>query len=122
LVQLAQVLKSFDSKDNLYSIFSWIGPTQHAMVSSNRGILEKPVDLSDRDYVKQVLTDPWHMTIGRPIEGRVSNHWVIPVAIGLTDYTGKFIGTLMISLDINVLTERLSKLIKRDGISFAIVS
>lgn len=122
LTNLAQMLKSFDSKDNLYSIFSWIGPQQQALVSSNRGILEKPVDLSDRDYVKKVLTDPWHMTIGRPIEGRVSNHWVIPVAMGITDYTGKFIGTLMISLDINVLTERLNKLIKRDGVSFAIVS
>ncbi len=122
LTRLAQMLKSFDSKDNLFSIFSWIGPEQHTLVSSNRGILEKPVDLSDRDYVKKVLTDPWRMTIGRPVEGRVSNHWVIPVAMGLTDYTGKFIGTLMVSLDISILTDRLNKLIKREGISFAIVS
>jgi signal transduction histidine kinase len=122
LTRLAQVLKSFDSKGNIYSLFSWIGPEQHALVSSNRGVLEKPVDISDRDYVKKSLTDPWKMTIGRPIEGRVSNQWVIPVAMGLTDYTGKFAGTLMISLDISVLTERLNQLVKREGISFAIVS
>ena len=62
------------------------------------------------------------MQIGRPIEGRVSGRWVIPVAMGLTDYTGKFIGTILISIDINELTEQISTLVKRDGISFAIIS
>jgi signal transduction histidine kinase len=42
--------------------------------------------------------------------------------MGLTDYTGKFIGTIMISIDINVLTERISTLTRRDGVSFAIIS
>ncbi len=122
LTRLAGILKSFDSKYHIYSIFSWDSPEQKVVVSSNRGVLDKPVDVSDRDYVKKAFADPWKMTIGRPIEGRVSGHWVIPVAMGITDYTGKFIGTIQISLDINVLTERISKLVKRDGVSFAIVS
>lgn len=122
LTRLAGILKSFDSKDHIYSILSWDNPEQQVVVSSNHGVLEKPVDVSDRDYIKKALADPWKMTIGRPIEGRVSGHWVIPVAMGLTDYTGKFIGTVMLSLDINILTERISALTKRDGISFAIVS
>ena len=122
LVKLAQVLKSFDKKDHVYSILSWVNPEQQLAVSSNRGVLEKPVDISDRDYVKKALSDPWKMMIGRPIEGRVSERWVIPVSMGITDYTGKFIGSVMISLDIGILTEQLSTLVRRDGISFAIVS
>ena len=122
LVKLAQILKSFDSKGYIYSIFSWVSTDQRVIVSSNRGVLEKPVDISDRDYVKKAMTEPWKMHIGRPIEGRVSGRWVIPVAMGLTDYTGKFIGTIQVSIDINTLTEQLTNLIKRDGISFAIVS
>lgn len=122
LVKMAQVLKSFDSRNYIYTIFSWINTDQQVVVSSNKGVLDKPVDISDRDYVKKAFADPWKMTIGRPIEGRVSGRWVIPVAMGLTDYTGKFIGTLMISIDINTLTEQITNIVKRDGISFAIVS
>lgn len=122
LIKLAQILKSFDSKDYIYSILSWIDPQQLLVVSSNKGVLEKPIDLSDRDYVKKSFADPWKMAIGRPIEGRVSGRWVIPVSMGITDYTGKFIGTIMVSIDINMLTERISNLTKRDGLSFAILS
>ena len=122
LTRLAQILKSFDSKDYIYSILSWVSPEQQLIVSSNKGVLEKPVDISDRDYVKKSFADPWKMAIGRPIEGRVSGRWVIPVSMGITDYTGKFIGTIMISIDINMLTDRVSGLVKRDGLSFAIVS
>lgn len=122
LTELAQMLKSFDSKGHLYSIFSWVGPDQRIAVSSNRGVLEHPVSVADRDYVQESLADPWKMHIGKPIEGRVSERWVIPVSVGLTDYTGKFIGSIMTSIDINTLTERLHALLKRDGINFAIVS
>lgn len=122
LVELAQILKSFDAKDQIYAIFNWINEDQKITVSSSRGILDKPIDVSDRDYVKKAFIDPWRMHIGRPIEGRVSGRWVIPVAMGFTDYTGKFIGTLIISLDISELTEQVSTLVKRDGISFAIIS
>lgn len=122
LIKLAQILKSFDNKDYIYSILSWVNPDQLLVVSSNKGVLEKPVDISDRDYVKKAFADPWKMNIGRPIEGRVSGRWIIPVSMGITDYTGKFIGTIMISIDIDSLTVRLSNLIRRDGLSFAIVS
>jgi signal transduction histidine kinase len=122
LVELAQILKSYDAKGQMYAIFNWINVDQKIIVSSSRGILDKPVDVSDRDYVKKAFIEPWKMHIGRPIEGRVSGRWVIPVAMGLTDYTGKFIGTLIISLDISELTEQVSTLVKRNGISFAIIS
>lgn len=122
LVELAQILKAYDAKGQIYAVFNWINVDQKIVVSSSRGILDKPIDVSDRDYVKKAFIDPWKMHIGRPIEGRVSGRWVIPVAMGLTDYTGKFIGTLIISLDISELTDQVSTLVKRDGISFAIIS
>lgn len=122
LVELAQILKAYDAKQQIYAVFNWVSVDQKVLVSSNRGILEKPVDISDRDFVKKAFVEPWKMHIGRPIEGRVSGRWVIPVGMGLTDYTGKFIGTILISLDINELTEHISTLVKRDGISFAIIS
>ena len=122
LIRVAQMLKSFDSKGYIYAVFTLVNPEEKIVVSSNRGVLDVPVDASDRDYVKKAFAEPWKMHIGRPVEGHVSNRWVIPVAMGLTDYTGKFIGTLVISIDINTLTDQISSLVKRDGVSFAIIS
>jgi len=120
--RLAQALKSFDNKNNIYSIFSWTDTDKKLVISSNKGVLKEPVDLSDRDFVQQAAVDSWKMHIGRPIEGRVSGRWVIPVAMGITDYTGKFIGIIALSIDIGVLTDQIRSLVKRDGISFAVVS
>jgi signal transduction histidine kinase len=122
LVRIAQMLKSFDSKGYIYAVFTLVSPDEKIVVSSNRGVLDVPVDASDRDYVKRAFAEPWKMHIGRPVEGHVSNRWVVPVAMGLTDYTGKFVGTVVISIDINTLTEQISTLVKRDGISFGIIS
>ncbi len=122
LVSIAKILKSFDSRGYIYSIFSFINDRQRVVVSSNRGVLDKPVDISDRDYIKMALAEPWKMHIGHPIKGRVSGRWVIPVSMGLTDYTGKYIGSLLISLDINILTDSIENIIIRDGISFAVTN
>lgn len=122
LTKLALTLKSFDSKGYIYAVLTLVNADEKIVVSSNRGVLDVPVDASDRDYVKKAFTEPWKMHIGRPVEGHVSNRWIIPTAMGLTDYTGKFIGTIVLSIDINKLTERISNLVKRDGISFAILS
>ncbi|NBX04216.1 MAG: sensor histidine kinase [Alphaproteobacteria bacterium] len=122
LTKMAQTLKSFDSKGYIYAVFTVVNPEEKIVVSSAQGVLDVPVDASDRDYVKSAVTDPWKMQIGRPVEGHVSNRWVIPVAMGISDSTGKFIGTIVISIDISTLTERISNLVRRDGMSFAIIS
>ena len=122
LVAIARMLKSFDNQGNIYSLFSWMSPEQKTVVSSNRGILDKPIDMSDRDYVSLALAEPWQMQIGRPIIGRLSERWVIPVGLGISDNTGKVLGLIMVSLDINTLSEQLSQLVRREGISFAVVS
>ena len=122
LTKLAQSLKSFDNKDHVYSIFTWTNNEHKMVVSSNKGVLDTPVDISDRDFIQEASNDSWKMHIGRPIEGRVSGRWVIPVGMGITDYTGKFIGIISISIDINKLIGQISDMVKRDGISFALVS
>jgi signal transduction histidine kinase len=122
LVKLAKIIKSFDSNEHIYTALSWIDPTQRIVISSNTGILEKPVDVSDRDYVRQSAIEPWKMYLGQPVEGRVTNRYVIPATMGLTDYTGKFVGILLISVDIKTLTEHLGNQISQSGISFAIVN
>jgi signal transduction histidine kinase len=122
LVDIAQIMKSFDSRGNLFSTFSFVDKQDHIVVSSNKGVLEKPVDISDRDYAHSVTNEPWRMQLGTPVRGRVSERWVMPAAMGITDYTGKYIGSILIGLDVQKLLSDLNMLIKRDGLAFVILT
>lgn len=119
---IALLLRSFDTAATVHHVLSWIDDKQNNVVSSNKGVHPKPVDVSDRDYVKKALFDPWKIEIGIPIQGRVSGKWVIPVAMGLTDSTGKYIGTILISMDIDTITHDLYNVVKDSGITFMIYS
>lgn len=120
--EIARLLKSFQSTASVNSVLSWIGPDQHLQVSSNRGVVEKTVDVADRDYLKKSLTSPWKVQIGRPIYGRVSRAHVLPVALGINDYTGKYLGTILISMNLQTLEEKIGAVIQHPDIDFAVVS
>jgi signal transduction histidine kinase len=119
---IARLLRSFNDQAHRDDVFSWIDSNQQVVVSSNRGILGKPIDVSDRDYIKKALTEPWKIQIGRPIQGRVSERWVLPICLGLTDYRGNHVGAILSSIDIVGLTDELRKVIREAGIDFSIYS
>lgn len=119
---IAKILQSYRSHSRVYAIWAWTDESKSVVVSSNYGVLDDPVDISDRDYIQKSEADPWRFVIGAPIEGRVSNRWVLPVSLGITDETGRYIGSVTASLDIQELTTEISDLVKRPGISFAILN
>lgn len=119
---IAKILQAYQSHNRVYAIWAWTDDTQSVVVSSNRGILDEPVNIADRDYIQKSLADPWQFVIGTPIEGRVSNRWILPVSLGVTDDTGRFLGSITASLDIQEITEEINDLVKRPGISFAILN
>ncbi len=118
---IAFLLRSFDTTATIHHVISWIGADNRNVVSSNKGV-HNPVDVSDSDYVKAAFATPWKIQIGNPINGRVSNIWALPVALGITDATGKYIGTIEISMDIYTISHDLQRVIKQSGISFTIYS
>lgn len=118
-----QLFQSFDRREYAKnSFFSWGNDNQMLVDSSVTGVLKQPIDISDRDYVKKAITKPWALHIGKPIQGRISNKWVLPLSLGITNKEGKYLGVLILSLDISNLTREISKVIKEQGISFAITN
>jgi signal transduction histidine kinase len=86
------------------------------------GVLEKPIDVSDRDYVKKSIAEPWKVHIGRPIEGRLSHTWILPLSLGITDKNGTYVGSVIVALDTESLGNDISRSIKDGGIHFAITN
>ena len=121
LKSIAVLLRSFDKTATIHHVFSWIDASNNNVVSSNKGVHE-PIDVSDRDFVKKSIPDPWKIQIGNPMQGRISGKWVLPIALGIADSTGKHLGTILISMDIYTMTRDLQNAVRGSGISFSIYS
>lgn len=120
---VAQLYFSFaKSEGPKRSIFSWVNKAQMITVSNNLGVLDTPIDVSDRDYVKKSIAEPWKVHIGRPIEGRLSKKWVLPLALGLTDKNGTYMGSAIVALDTELLTENIGRTVQDSKTHFAITN
>jgi signal transduction histidine kinase len=104
------------------AVFSWVRKDQMLSVASNQGVLAKPIDVSDRDYVKKSISAPWKVHIGRPIYGRLSKRWVLPLSLGLTNADGLYTGSVIIALDTERLTNDIGKTLKDSSSRFAITN
>jgi signal transduction histidine kinase len=119
---IAQMLRAFDTNDDYFSVFLWIDENLHAVTSSQQGLLNPPFDLSDREYIQLSASEPLKVHLGSPMHGRVSGKMVIPMAMGLTDYTGKYIGSVMLSLDLQKLTNIMQNYMRNPDVGFALLS
>ena len=120
---IAQLFFSFAKTEGpKRSIFSWATKEQILTVSSNLGVLPKPIDVSDRDYIKKSIAEPWRVHIGRPIDGRLSGRWVLPLSLGLTDSNGTYAGTVVVALDTEKLAADIGRTLKDSGVRFAITN
>lgn len=120
---IAQLYFSFAKTESpKRAIFSWVNKDQMITVSNNLGVLDKPIDVSDRDYVKKSIAEPWKVHIGRPIEGRLSHAWILPLSLGLTDRNGTYLGSVIVALDTEALSNDIARSMKDSGIRFAITN
>jgi signal transduction histidine kinase len=123
LEMIVRLFRSFDRRGKVgYNIFLWVDEAQGIRVTSNLGILKKPIDVSDRDYVKKAIAEPWKVHVGRPIEGRVSQKWVLPLSLGITRENGEFMGVLSLSLDIRELSYAARNAVNQSGTEFAVTT
>lgn len=120
---IAQLFFSFAKTEGpKRGVFSWVDNTQNLTISSNFGVLKEPIGVSDRDYIKKSIAEPWKVHIGRPIMGRLSQKMVLPLSLGLTDKNGTYAGSVMIALDIEKLTNDIGRVLRDSGTHFAITN
>jgi signal transduction histidine kinase/Tfp pilus assembly protein PilE len=120
---ISDIFKSYQSYriDNK-SVFSWLNRDQKLAVSSDFGISETMLDVSDRDYAKRAISKPGRVVISRPIKGRTSKRWVVPMSLGIADENGAFIGALFLGLDIDSIQKTARAAASGKDIDFTITN
>lgn len=120
--EVAKLLRSFDTEGTIFNLFGWADASQRIMVTSIGGLVAHPLDISDRDYIKKSLSVPWQVHIGRPVEGRISGKWIVPLALGVNDASGKYLGAVLASINVDKLTAQLREALNDPAVSFGVVT
>jgi signal transduction histidine kinase len=119
---IARILRAYDTQDTVFNMFAWVDERQRVVATSAKGVLSTITDVSDRDYVKKSISQSWKVHIGRPVESRASSAWIIPLGMGVQDYKGKYLGTVVTSLNIDKLTRQMREVLGDDQISLTLLT
>lgn len=104
-----------------WTIFSWTDPKNQIIVDAVYGIIDKPLDLSMRDYIHLTQNDTGKFYLGEPVFGSTSKKWMIPGGIGAELPNGKYLGSMTIGFEIEVLAKLLHNVVKNKNVSFKLI-
>jgi signal transduction histidine kinase/DNA-binding response OmpR family regulator len=101
---------------------SWIDKHDHLRVNSINGILPVGTKSSNINYVVSAKKNIDKFVIDKTILGFTSKSHVVPLAMGINDKHNKYLGTIVIGLDIITIINKINKEIGCNGLEFAIVN
>lgn len=119
------ILKRYPTSPSLnesfaWTIFSWSNSEFQLTVDATYGIMDKPYDLSTRDYISLTEKEPNIFHLGSPIIGSTSRKWMIPGGVGNTDENGKYLGTMTIGFEIGALAKLLHNIVQNPNVNFSL--
>ena len=101
------------------AMFYWID-NKNNLVASSAGLVSRVINLSSRDYLQKNKTNPMRLQIGSPVIGALSGQSIIPMALGVNNRQGVFVGSIVLSLRLDNFLQKFRNL-KERNIEFAIL-
>ncbi len=104
------------------TLFDWVTPDKKMVVSSDRGLMPEPIDMSHREYLNRTNKLPWKLQLQDPAVGIPSGQWVIPGGVGITNSQGKYLGAVTLGFNIDGLAKKINQAIGDNSINFVILT
>lgn len=80
-------------------------------------VVRKDLDLSDRDYVQAIFSEPGeHVFVGQPVRSRANGDWVLPVSRPVRDLVGALAGGTVALVNVSTMVS-LFDAVRPDGAS-----
>ncbi len=92
-----------------WSSFDWVNPNGYQIVNNMMGIHKNPFDMKERKYVKITPKNPWTLQVSFPVFGNPSETWVIPVATGIVDKNNKYLGSVVVGINIAEFADKIEQ-------------
>lgn len=120
--EMAQILRSYQTDKTVFNLFAWVDDSHRIVATNTAGVLPLAQDVSDRDYIKKGISTPWKVQIGRPIQGRASDDWVVPIAMGMDDENGQYLGAVLTSLNVEKLNAQIRDALGDKNTDFGLIT
>lgn len=126
LQKIHLLLSSFQTNQKVnitttWNMFAWADASHHIVVHGDMGILHQPRDISSHTYTPATIKFPWKTHFGIPRFGEVSKQWIIPVAMGVSNKEGNYLGALVFGFNLNSLIKKMESISNAEPIYFALV-
>ncbi|MDB2414936.1 ATP-binding protein, partial [Rickettsiales bacterium] len=112
------------NSQNLFisTLFDWVNPKKEMWVSSSKGVFDKPIDMSHRDYLNRTPKYPWTLQIQDPAKGIPSGQWIIPGGMGITNSKGEYLGAVTLGFAIDGLAKKINSALGNNDLQFVILN
>ncbi len=91
------------------SMFSWVNKNNILVINSEVGVLNKGVNLGNRDYLQLTKKDPNKLYLGKPVTGAVSDQYIIPAGMGFFDKGNNYQGSVVMGFAVKSIYQKLLK-------------
>lgn len=119
------LLSAYDTKHKVnnivsWNMFTWIDSEWNIIVDGQKGIFDKPRQIY-RPYLDMTKAHPNSMHVGIPRYGAVSNRWLIPAGMGVTDKNDTYLGAVIFGFDISDLKHKMQTFVDNSKIEFYLI-
>lgn len=111
-------------KKFIWPEFAWLDTDFKQLVNTRLGILNPPVDISQREYTKVVFQTPWKLHFARPgpiLPLDESHSWILPFGMGIVDKNGNRVGTVAGAFYRTDIIKKIDSLVSDKSINFALL-
>lgn len=92
------------------------------VVSSDRGIMNPPIDMSHRTYLERTPHSPWKLELQAPAVGIPSGQWIIPCGLGIFDNNNNYLGAVTMGFSIEGLAKKIKQSLGIGDVFFVILT
>ncbi len=99
----------FSNRIVSWSMISWGNKNHKLVVNAVEGIKSDPDNLITRRYTSRSSYTPWDLQVNKTDRGLLSNTYVIPVTVGVSDERDQFQGLLISGINAKELLSKAEK-------------
>jgi signal transduction histidine kinase len=71
--------------------------------------------VNDKDFISESVKNPWSIIFFKPVTiGKYKKYKIVPVAVSITNNEGHYIGTIVTSLLLEVVSDKIREVLKSD--------
>ncbi len=104
-----------------WAMFNWGDEKHRLVVRTVDGVQLTPINLIDRSYTWRSKYERWKLQFAKPDYGRVSKTWVLPAALGISNPSDQFMGSIITGINLRTLLRKTESVVN-SGNAFIIAN